>query len=367
MQFWIINIICGFLVSAILSGILIPQILLIAFRKKLFDEPGERKIHHIPVPRLGGLAFTPVIFFTIALMFGVNQYFGHPEILREFSRNVYVLSMSLCAITALYLVGIADDLIGVRYRAKFIIQFICGLFLVGSGIWVRSFYGFCGFYDLNIWFGGILAIVLVVVIINAINLIDGIDGLASGLSAVACFYYGIIFLGLKLYTFAIIAFVTLGVIVPFFYYNVFGRAEKQQKIFMGDTGSLTIGIILSLLSIKLTTIPIGGISWDYNPLVVAFAPLMIPCLDVVRVFFHRIRNGKDPFLPDNNHIHHKLLAIGLKPRVAMVIIVLSSLTLSLANLFVSQYIDIHILLILNFVFYGGVNVYLTRRIKSKNV
>lgn len=367
MQFWIINIICGFLVSAILSGILIPQILLIAFRKKLFDEPGERKIHHIPVPRLGGLAFTPVIFFTIALMFGVNQYFGHPEILREFSRNVYVLSMSLCAITALYLVGIADDLIGVRYRAKFIIQVICGLFLVGSGIWVRSFYGFCGFYDLNIWFGGILAIVLVVFIINAINLIDGIDGLASGFSAVACFYYGIIFLGLKLYTFAIIAFVTLGVIVPFFYYNVFGRAEKQQKIFMGDTGSLTIGIILSLLSIKLTTIPIGGISWDYNPLVVAFVPLMIPCLDVIRVFFHRIRNGKDPFLPDNNHIHHKLLAIGLKPRVAMVIIVLSSLTLSLANLFVSQYIDIHILLILNFVFYGGVNVYLTRRIKSKNV
>lgn len=367
MQFWIINIICGFLVSVILSGILIPQILLIAFRKNLFDEPGERKIHHIPVPRLGGLAFTPVIFFTMALMLATNQYLGNPEVLCEFARNVNVLSMSLCSLTALYLVGIADDLIGVRYRAKFVVQIICGLFFVGAGIWVRSFYGFSGLYDLNVWFGGALAILLVVFIINAINLIDGIDGLASGLSAVACFYYGIIFLGLKLYTFAIIAFVTLGVIVPFFYYNVFGRAEKQQKIFMGDTGSLTIGIILSLLSIKLTTIPIGGISWDYNPLVVAFAPLMIPCLDVVRVFFHRIRNGKDPFLPDNNHIHHKLLAIGLKPRVAMVIIVLSSLTLSLANLFVSQYIDIHILLILNFVFYGGVNVYLTRRIKSKNV
>lgn len=365
MQFWIINIICGFLVSAILSGILIPQILLIAFRKKLFDEPGERKIHHIPVPRLGGLAFTPVIFFTIALMFGVNQYFGHPEILREFSRNVYVLSMSLCAITALYLVGIADDLIGVRYRAKFIIQVICGLFLVGSGIWVRSFYGFCGFYDLNIWFGGILAIVLVVFIINAINLIDGIDGLASGLSAVACFYYGVIFFKVEQYTFAIIAFVTLGVIVPFFYYNVFGRAEKQQKIFMGDTGSLTIGIILSLLSIKLTTLPAYGFTWSYNPLVVAFAPLMIPCLDVIRVFFHRIRNGKDPFLPDNNHIHHKLLAIGLNSRMTMFVIVFFSLVLSLINLFVSQYIDIHILLLLNFALYGGVNMYLTRKIKNR--
>lgn len=367
MQFWIVNIICGFCVSAILAGIIIPQILLIAFRKNLFDEPGERKIHHIPVPRLGGLAFTPVIFFTMALLLGVNQYLGNYAVLFEFARNVNVLAMSLCAMTALYLVGIADDLVGVRYRAKFIIQIICGIFLVGAGIWVRSFYGFCGIHNLNIWLGGILAVILVVFIINAINLIDGIDGLASGLSAVACFYYGIVFINIGHYTYATIAFVTLGVIVPFFYYNVFGNAEKQKKIFMGDTGSLTIGIILSLLSIKLTTIPIHGITWSYNPLVVAFAPLMIPCLDVIRVFFHRIRNGRDPFLPDNNHIHHKLLALGINSRLTMIIIVLGSLCLSIFNLWVSKYIDVHILLLLDFAFYGGLNMSLTRRIKSKNV
>lgn len=367
MQFWIINIICGFCVSAVLAGIIIPQILLIAFRKKLFDEPGERKIHHIPVPRLGGLAFTPVIFFTMALLLGANQYFGHPELLREFARNVNVLAMSLCAMTALYLVGIADDLVGVRYRAKFVIQILCGIFLVGAGIWVRSFYGFCGLYSLNIWLGGILAVVLVVFIINAINLIDGVDGLASGLSAVACFYYGIVFFNIGHYTYSLISFVTFGVIVPFFYYNVFGNAEKQKKIFMGDTGSLTIGIILSLLSIKLTTIPVYGVTWSYNPLVVAFAPLMVPCLDVIRVFFHRIRNSRDPFLPDNNHIHHKLLALGINSRWTMISIVLSSLALSLANLFVSQYIDIHVLLLLNFALYGGVNMYFTRKIKNKKV
>lgn len=367
MQFWIINIICGFFVSAILAGIIIPQILLIAFRKNLFDEPGERKIHHIPVPRLGGLAFTPVIFFTMALLLGANQYLGNSAMLIELARNVNVLAMSLCAMTVLYLVGIADDLIGVRYRAKFVIQILCGVLLVGAGIWVRSFYGFCGIHDLNIWFGGALAVLLIVFITNAINLIDGIDGLASGLSAVACLYYGIVLFQLKQYTFALLAFVALGVIVPFFYYNVFGNAEKQKKIFMGDTGSLTIGIILSLLSIKLTTIPVSGITWSYNPLVVAFAPLMIPCLDVIRVFFHRIRSGKDPFMPDKNHIHHKLLALGMNTRFTMVTIVLSSLVLSLTNLFVSQYIDIHILLLLNFALYGGVNMYLTRRIKSKNV
>ncbi len=363
MQFWIVNILCGFLVSALLAGIVIPQILLIAFRKNLFDVPDERKIHHIPVPRLGGLAFTPVIFFTMAMILGVNQYFCNPAVLIEFGRNVNVLSMVLCSMTLLYLVGIADDLIGVRYRAKFVVQILCALFLVGAGIWMRSFYGFIGLDALNIWFGAILTVVLVVFITNAINLIDGIDGLASGLSAVACLYYGVVFYFVGHYTYSLISFVTLGVIVPFFYYNVFGKAEQQKKIFMGDTGALTIGLILSLLSIKLTTIPVGNIAWSYNPLVVAFAPLMIPCLDVLRVFFHRIRNGRDPFLPDKNHIHHKFLALGFNTRVTMIIIVCGSLLLSMLNLYVSKYIDIHILLLLNFAFYGLLNMYLTRKIK----
>lgn len=365
MHFWIVNIVCGFLVSALLAGIIIPQILLIAFRKKLFDEPDERKIHHIPVPRLGGLAFTPVIFFTMAFLLGVNQYLGNAAVLIEFARNVNVLAMVLCSMTLLYLVGIADDLVGIRYRAKFIIQIICGIFLTGTGIWVRSLYGFMGIHGLNIWLGGILAIILVVFITNAINLIDGIDGLASGLSAVACFYYGIVFFKLHQYTFALISFVTLGVIVPFFIYNVFGKAENQKKIFMGDTGALTIGIILSLLSIKLTTIPIRGVMWIYDPLVVAFAPLMIPCLDVLRVFFTRIRSKKNPFLPDKNHIHHKMIALGFSTRSTMIIIILASLFLSMFNLWVSQYVNVHILLFCDFAFYGLLNIYFTRTIKRK--
>jgi UDP-N-acetylmuramyl pentapeptide phosphotransferase/UDP-N-acetylglucosamine-1-phosphate transferase len=365
MQYWIINLICGFCVSAILAGIIIPQILLIAFRKKLFDEPDERKIHHIPVPRLGGLAFTPVIFFTMAFLLGVNQYFGNPAVLFEFARNVNVLAMVLCSMTLLYLVGIADDLIGVRYRAKFIVQIMCAVFLVAAGIWVRSLYGFIWINDLNIWFGGLLTIVLVVFITNAINLIDGIDGLASGLSAVACLYYGIVFYFLGQYTYSLIAIVTFGVIVPFFYYNVFGDAKQEKKIFMGDTGALTIGLILSLLSIRITTLPTNGVIWNYNPLVVAFAPLMIPCLDVLRVFFERIHNGRDPFLPDKNHIHHKILALGVTTRATMILIVTSSFILSALNLVASRYINVHLLLFLDFALYAGICVYLTRRAKNK--
>ncbi|MBR4154450.1 MAG: undecaprenyl/decaprenyl-phosphate alpha-N-acetylglucosaminyl 1-phosphate transferase [Paludibacteraceae bacterium] len=362
MQYWFINLLSGFLISAFMSGILIPQVLLIAFRKKLFDEVDERKIHRLPIPRLGGLVFTPIILFVLALLLCFNLWLGYYGILSDLSYNVGVFGAAMCGIILLYLVGIADDLVGVRYRAKFIVQIISGIGLVMSGVWFRNFYGFLGIEGLNEALGGVLAVVLVVFIINAINMIDGLDGLASGLSAVACLYYGITFWGIHLYSYALLAFITLGVIVPFFCYNVFGDAAKQQKIFMGDTGSLTIGFILSLLSIKIVTIPASGIVWSYHPLVVAFSPLMIPCLDVIRVFFHRLRIGKNTFMPDNNHIHHKLLALGFESRATMVIIVVGSLLLSLFNLYISKYIDVHILLLLDFVFYWGLNYFLTRKI-----
>jgi UDP-N-acetylmuramyl pentapeptide phosphotransferase/UDP-N-acetylglucosamine-1-phosphate transferase len=281
------------------------------------------------------------------------------------SYNVGVFGAAVCGIILLYLVGIADGLIGVRYRAKFIVQIISAIGLVMSGVWFRNFYGFLGIESLNEYVGGVLAVVLVVFIINAINMIDGLDGLASGLSAVACFYYGITFSGIHLYSYALLAFVTCGVLITFFYYNVFGKVEKQKKIFMGDTGSLTIGFILSLLSIKIVTIPASGIVWVYHPLVVAFAPLMVPCLDVIRVFFHRLRTGKNPFMPDNNHIHHKLLALGLDSRTTMVALLFSSLFCSLCNLWISQFIEIHILLFLNLGLYGGVNMLITYYITKK--
>lgn len=365
MQYWIINLLSGFLVSAFMSGILIPQVLLIAFRKRLFDELDERKIHRVPIPRLGGLVFTPIIIFTIALLLCVNLWLGYYGVMFDLSYNVGVFGAAMCGIILLYLVGIADDLVGVRYRAKFIVQIISAIGLVMSGVWFRNFYGFLGLDSLNEYVGWVLAIVLVVFIINAINMIDGLDGLASGLSAVACFYYGITFSGIHLYSYALLAFVTCGVLLPFFYYNVFGKVEKQQKIFMGDTGSLTIGFILSLLSIKIVTIPASGIVWAYHPLVVAFAPLMLPCLDVIRVFFHRLRTGKNPFMPDNNHIHHKLLALGLDSRTTMVTLLFSSLICSMCNLWISQYIEIHILLLMNLGLYGGVNVFITYRIKKR--
>lgn len=147
-----------------------------------------------------------------------------------------VVSFIICAVIMLYLVGLADDLIGVKYRAKFVVQMMCALLLVASSLSLCDFRGVLFIHTLSPWVSIPFTILLVVFIINAINLIDGVDGLASGLTGIALLFYGIIFYLLHEYAYALVAFSTLGTVIPFFYYNVFGKAEKQKKIFMGDRG-----------------------------------------------------------------------------------------------------------------------------------
>ncbi|MDE5596161.1 MAG: undecaprenyl/decaprenyl-phosphate alpha-N-acetylglucosaminyl 1-phosphate transferase, partial [Muribaculaceae bacterium] len=268
----------------------------------------------------------------------------------------------------LYLVGIADDLIGVRYRAKFIAQILCAIMLLSGGLWINDLHGALGIHHLSTWIGYPFTVLLVVFIINAINLIDGIDGLASGLSGVACFVYGITFYMTSQYLYAMLAFATLGVLMPFFYYNVFGDPSRRKKIFMGDTGSLTIGIILSILSIRMAMYPLDECIWHANPLILGFAPLFVPCCDVVRVYLHRVRNGKNPFLPDKNHIHHKLLAIGMPQRLAMISILVSTFVIIVSNIVLSKYMNINLLIALDVAIWILGNIWLSRRAaKRQNV
>lgn len=367
MFFWIINISIVFILCVFFAGVLIPRILLISYRKKLFDLPDERKIHNVVVPRLGGFAFIPVILFSMALLLGLNLISGRSEALLELENNVVELLFGFCAIIVLYLVGIADDLIGVRYRAKFGIQIFCALMLMVGGLWIDNLHGALGVYVLPAWIGYLLSVFVIVFIINAINLIDGIDGLASGLSGVALFFYGLTFVFLCQYIYAMLAFATLGVLVTFFIYNVFGNAERGRKIFMGDTGSLTIGILLSFLSIKLSLHTFDDNGSFPNPFLLAFSPLIIPCFDVVRVFIHRVRMKKHPFMPDQSHIHHKLLALGIPQRVAMIIIVTVSLVFTLCNILLSKYVNINLLLIGDIFVWTVANIWLTDRIKKRNV
>lgn len=363
-MYWTINLVSVFVLCILFTGIVIPQILLIAFRRKLFDVPNERKIHTCAVPRLGGIAFTPVIFISLALLLAVNQALGYDALLRETGAETLPLAYAFCAISLLYMVGMADDLIGVRYRAKFVVQMLCGVMLIAGGVTLDDLQGLLMVQTLPIWLSAPLTLFVTVFIINAINLIDGIDGLASGLCSIAFMFYGIAFVHIGEHIYAMLAFATLGVLMPFYYYNVFGNAEKGRKIFMGDTGSLTIGIMLCFLSIKLSNADTGA--GRCNPFVMAFAPLLVPCLDVVRVYMHRVRNGKNPFLPDKNHIHHKLLGVGMKQRTAMVSIVLTSTVLTLLNVLLSRYVNATLLLAGDIWLWTAVNIVLTKKMREKD-
>ena len=352
-----------FALVGVLTGIIIPQILLIAFRKNLFDAPDPRKIHKGTVPRLGGIAFFPAILFSLFLLFGVGMLMHEAGVLTELSTMVMPLSFIICALVVIYLVGMADDLVGVKYRAKFVAQIICALLICSGGIILDDFHGFLSLHILPNWVAILLTVILTVFITNAINLIDGIDGLASGLSAIACLFYAWVFYGVGLYLYSVLAMATLGALVPFFLYNVWGNAIKHRKIFMGDTGALTIGLILSVLSIRICHLP--ALAHGGNPAAVAFAPLLIPCLDVVRVYLHRLKAGRNPFLPDKTHIHHKLLALGMPQRVAMPCIICASALLTIANYLLSGVMNITLLFALDLALWIAANMLLTRLIHRR--
>ena len=358
-------ILLAFTISALMSMIIIPRILVVALKKRLFDIPDSRKVHKEAIPRLGGLSFAPSILFSLSFvsaLYCAEYMHGQQIPLWLLTHTLSEFYLLVCGVILLYLAGLKDDLVGMRYTKKFMVQLVAALLLPLSGLWINNLYGLFGIHELASWIGIPLTILVIIFITNAINLIDGIDGLASGLCSIACLLYGLTFLMFHQYIYAMLAFATLGVLVPFFYYNVFGNAEHGKKIFMGDTGSLTVGMMLCLLSLKLTMCGTDDNTVHINPMVLAFSPLLIPCCDVVRVYLHRVRNGKNPFLPDKNHIHHKLLAVGMQQRSVMIIVISVSTVFILFNILLSLYLNVNWIVLVDILIWTFTNIRLTKRI-----
>lgn len=351
------------LLSAVLLGIiLIPNILFISYKKKLFDEPDARKVHKHPVPRLGGLSFFPAILIALFLNLGIRYALGYPIEGVDERQVWYELLFLFSGLTMLYLAGEADDLVGVGYRYKFLIQIIAAGLLVISGNWLHTLGGFFGIYDIPAWAGIPITIFIVVFITNAINLIDGIDGLASGLCCIAlCVLAGMLVME-KEYIYATMALVTLGIVTVFWFYNVFGNERKGHKLFMGDAGSLTLGYILSYLVIHLSFGSSGR--KDTMDMIVAFSTLLVPMLDVVRVSLHRIRKGRSPFLPDKNHIHHKLIRAGMKTKFVLITILITDLFFIVMNTLLADRINLTFILLIDVVLWTAFQLVINHFIKK---
>ena len=337
----------GFLFAVSLGMVIIPRILVISHKKRLYDVPDARKVHTMPVPRLGGLSFFPVILMSMFLVIGFRLYFWDVNVSGLSFNMLYEYLFLFVGMTLLYLVGVCDDLVGVGYRYKFAVQIAAAFLLVLSGNWFDSFGGLFGIYSVPVWVGVPFTVFIVVYITNAINLIDGIDGLASGLCCIALSVLSVIFFLRGQYVYALLAICTLGILMPFWCYNVFGNANRGHKLFMGDAGSLTLGYVISFLIIHMSVTNEVSPTLSNPYMVIAFFTVLVPLLDVIRVVLHRLREHKNPFLPDKNHFHHKLLRTGMRVRMVMVCIIAISAFFILLNSSLAWRVDITYLFFLN--------------------
>ena len=353
----------GFLFAVSLGMVIIPRILVISHKKRLYDVPDARKVHTMPVPRLGGLSFFPVILMSMFLVIGFRLYFWDMDTSSLSFNMLYEYLFLFVGMTLLYLVGVCDDLVGVGYRYKFAVQIAAAFLLVLSGNWFDSFGGLFGIYSVPVWGGVPFTVFIVVYITNAINLIDGIDGLASGLCCIALSVLSVIFFLRGQYVYALLAICTLGILMPFWCYNVFGNANRGHKLFMGDAGSLTLGYVISFLIIHMSVTNEVSPTLSNPYMVIAFSTVLVPLLDVIRVVLHRLREHKNPFLPDKNHFHHKLLRTGMRVRMVMVCIIAISAFFILLNSSLAWRVDVTYLFFLNLFCWSILHVGLNGLIK----
>ena len=292
MSDWYINIVFPLFTSFIVTYLSIPKIIDFSRASRIIVSSGGRNSHEGAIPILGGVAIFSGILFSLI-----------------FWSDLKDIQFILVSLIIVFFIGIIDDLLSLSPLRKLIGQILSILVIIYlADLKINSMHGLFSIWLLPEWGSVLFTIFVVIVITNSYNLIDGIDGLAGGLGAITSLFTGLIFLLNEDYHSAIISFTLFGSLIAFLRYNF-----HPAKIFMGDAGSLVVGLILSILSIKLINTGIN-IPYDHfykhkGPFI-AIVLLSIPLYDTFRVFFIRILSGYHPLYPDRNHIHHALLDLG---------------------------------------------------------
>lgn len=302
-----LDIIFSLITAFFISFLAIPRLIEFAHKLKVFDNGGDRASHEGSTPFFGGIAiFTGVI---CSLLFWAD---------------IEDIQYILVSILIVFIVGLIDDLRQITAFKKLIGQIIATLILIFFGdLQIDSMHGVLGVYDLPIWISTLFTIFVVIVITNGFNLIDGVDGLAGGVGVIATSCFGFVSVMIGQNDMALIAFTLSGALIGFLKYNYY-----PARIFMGDTGSLVVGMILSVLAIN--TIKFGLITEDFKlpnkgPLI-AIVFLAIPLFDSLRVFIVRTSKGVGAFRPGRDHIHHALLDLGFgHKRTALILYFISAL------------------------------------------
>lgn len=299
------------IISFIVAFLAIPVIIFIADKKKLYDIPDERKLHALTIASLGGVGIFIAFAFSSFLLINFQKA---PEFQYFFA-----------AIFVIFFIGLKDDLVVLSAFKKLIIQIIAAAIVIHlGGVKIESLYGIGGVDAIDPIYGIPLTYITIILVVNAFNLIDGIDGLAGSLSLMVTLLLGTYFYLAGFLPYAIFSFSLAAALLSFLIFNY-----QPAKIFMGDSGSLMIGLVCSILVLKFINVAANPLSIIpiQSSVAVGVALLLVPLADTIRVFAIRIMKGRSPFTPDRNHIHHILLDKGFNHSSVTLICVISNILL----------------------------------------
>lgn len=307
-----LDIILSISTAFLLTFLTIPIVISVVRKnEKFLDKPSsDRASHKISVPTFGGIAIFCGILFSIIFWINLAEY--------------TVLQPILSALLIVFFIGVVDDLISLSPFKKLVGQLLAiTVVIYFSDLRITSMYGIFTIHELPYWVSLLLTAFTMVVVTNAYNLIDGLDGLAASVGIVMTFFFGLLFLINNQLEYVVLSWSLTGALLAFLRFNF-----HPAKIFMGDTGSLVIGFLLSVFAVSIveSNIVYQGFDFDAKGSALAVAILIVPLFDALRVFVIRVSKGVSPFSPDRNHIHHNLSDLGYGHRR-------TSLYICLANLF----------------------------------
>ncbi|GAA4745381.1 MraY family glycosyltransferase [Flavisolibacter ginsenosidimutans] len=291
------NLLLTTALSFIITILAVPAVIRVADEKGLFDVPDSRKLHTKAIASLGGVGIFIGFFLSALLKISLHD---NPEF-------QYFLAAALLT----FFLGIKDDILVLSASKKFLGQLAAAAIVIHlGGIHIDSMHGFLGIEKLDSTISYPLTYITIIVIVNAFNLIDGVDGLAGSLGILTTAVFGTYFMmaGPAFAAYASLSFALTGALCAFLVFNY-----HPAKIFMGDSGSLLLGLVNAILVIKFIAVADGtnGAFPITSSVAIGFSILLVPLLDTLRVFSVRIAKGRSPFSADRNHIHHLLLDRGL--------------------------------------------------------
>jgi UDP-GlcNAc:undecaprenyl-phosphate GlcNAc-1-phosphate transferase len=291
-------------ISFLISFLLFPVIIKIFKQLKWFDAPGTHKIHSEFVPSMGGVSILIGTFLAFLMSLPLQQWIN--------------MKYFFVSVTLMFLIGLRDDVLALTPRQKLFSQFLPVFVLVFlENVTLQSLYGFIGDGDqFPVALSYSISLFTVIIITNSYNLIDGIDGLAGTVGFLALFFFGTWFYIAGLPYLSLIALCFAGALIAFLCFN-----WQPSSIFMGDTGALTVGLVLSFFAIRFInhnySLPADHVAKFQASISTALCVLIIPMFDTLRVIILRLRSMQSPFHADRNHLHHRLLVIGLSHGAAV--------------------------------------------------